>query len=295
MTKIKIYDTIYKTYVCIKRGNRMKKRINVLVMLLVSISFFTACRGNNQPKDIVQETAVTISTADTTEQKQGTAQALDGLEAVEVAQVVDGDTIRIMKDGKKVTIRMIGIDTPESVHPDKSKNTVFGDKASDYTKACFTEGQTIYLEKDVSDTDKYGRLLRYIWLEKPDDTQNEEEIREKMFNAIVVSDGYANAYYYAPDTKHYELFSQLEWEAYIAQAGLWSENGLNDENVKAKENQEKSINDLQEGIVYIGNKNSKKFHVSTCHSLPKESNAIYFETREEAIKEGYEPCGICHP
>ncbi|NLK36482.1 MAG: nuclease [Epulopiscium sp.] len=266
----------------------MRKRIYVLIMLLISSFTLSACQNSAQGQAEVQGAEQTSTVAVQEEDVS------DGFEKVVVAQVVDGDTIRVMADGEKKTVRLIGIDTPESVHPDKSKNTVFGEEASEFTKGYLTQGQVIYLEKDTSDTDKYGRLLRYVWLEQPQDSSDKDEIQEKMFNAILISEGYANAYYYAPDTKNYELFSQLEWEAYTAQAGLWVDQGLNDESVKKKDKKQNTL-DVQQEATYVGNKNSKKFHVLTCHSLPKEENAVYFDARSEALDAGYQPCSICHP
>lgn len=76
-----------------------------------------------------------------------------------VISVVDGDTIKIIVNGKEEKLRLIGIDTPESVHLDKKKNTKEGKIASEYTKSRL-EGRDIKVEFDVQERDKYGRLLR---------------------------------------------------------------------------------------------------------------------------------------
>lgn len=202
------------------------------------------------------------------------------IETAELLKVVDGDTIKVYLDGEKYTIRMVGIDTPESVHPDESRNTIYGEKASDYAKTVFSEGQTVYLSRDVSDKDQYNRLLRYVWLEKPTDTHDETEIREKMYNAKVLLDGYANTYEYPPDDTLYTLFSTFESEAAQQNKGLWAENGLNTENIIRQQSEESSV--------FVGNKNSKKLHSIYCENLPQEQNRVYFESKEEAIEEGYE-------
>lgn len=207
----------------------------------------------------------------------------DNIETVEVVKVVDGDTIKVDLEGEKYTIRMIGIDTPESVHPDESKNTIYGQKASDYAKGIFSEGQTVYLSRDVSDRDKYDRLLRYVWLEKPNNVNDETEIREKMYNAKVLLDGYANTYEYAPDNTLFGLFLAFESEAAEQKRGLWAENGLNTENIDRAAAQIESEEDI-----FIGNKNSKKLHSSYCTDLPQEKNRVYFDSKEEAIEQGYE-------
>lgn len=122
-----------------------------------------------------------------------------------VIKVVDGDTLRVDIEGKTQKVRLIGINTPESVHADESKNTPEGAEASAYTSSLVKKGQTVYLEKDVSEADQYDRLLRYVWLEKPD---NHPE--EHMLNAILVRDGYAEARDYPPDTAYSELLHSLE-------------------------------------------------------------------------------------
>lgn len=126
-----------------------------------------------------------------------------GFTAAALVRVVDGDTIVVNRGNGEETVRLIGIDTPESVHPDESRNTAEGDAASAHTKEVLADVDVVYLEKDVSETDKYGRLLRYVWLDVPGDPI--AEAPEKMLNAMLVGDGNAVAKDYAPDTKYSEL------------------------------------------------------------------------------------------
>ena len=81
-------------------------------------------------------------------------------------------------------------------------------------------GKTVYLEKDVSETDKYGRLLRYVWFQVPNDF-SENEIKENMFNASLVLNGYANATTYPPDVKYTNYFNKFEKTARNENIGLW--------------------------------------------------------------------------
>ena len=74
-------------------------------------------------------------------------------------------------------------------------------------------GQTVWLSRDVSDADRYGRLLRYVWIERPDDPADEGEIAGKMLNAILVRDGYAQVKRYKPDTTLHDLFQRWGDEA----------------------------------------------------------------------------------
>ena len=87
------------------------------------------------------------------------------LDKAEVVRVVDGDTVVVKIDGSDFKLRLIGVDTPESVaskeYLDRTgkENTESGKTASEYTKSLLPEGTIVYLEKDVSDTDRYGRLF----------------------------------------------------------------------------------------------------------------------------------------
>ncbi len=127
-----------------------------------------------------------------------------------VKKVIDGDTIQL-ENGKKV--RYIGIDTPETVDPRKQIQC-YGKEASEKNKALVL-GKEIYLEKDVSETDRYGRLLRYIYI-KHDDTGKLEMINEKL-----VREGFAYASTYPPDVKHQKIFQAAEKDARENQRGLW--------------------------------------------------------------------------
>lgn len=123
---------------------------------------------------------------------------------VKVTRVIDGDTIEI-EGGKRV--RLIGIDTPEL---NKSGETgCFGREAFDYADKLL-KGQAVRLEKDISETDRYGRLLRYIYL------------GDVFINDKLVREGYARVYTYPPDVKYSEQFRQAENEARENNRGLWS-------------------------------------------------------------------------
>lgn len=133
-----------------------------------------------------------------------------------VVRVIDGDTIVVDIDGEQSKVRLIGIDTPESVASEDylnktgKQNTIEGKKSSDFTKEILKDYPYVYLQKDVSETDKYGRLLRYVWLELPDNEFDLEEISSKMLNGILVTNGYAKAIAYKPDKLHQNDFEELE-------------------------------------------------------------------------------------
>lgn len=122
-----------------------------------------------------------------------------------VEKVVDGDTIKI--EGGK-TVRYIGINTPETVDP-RRKVQCFGKEASVKNKE-LVEGKKIRLEKDVSETDKFGRLLRYVYVE------------DIFVNDFLVRQGFAYASSYPPDIKYQEQFQKAEKEARENNRGLWN-------------------------------------------------------------------------
>lgn len=130
-------------------------------------------------------------------------------------RVVDGDTIVATIDNTDYKVRMIGINTPEST----TKIEEYGKEASNYTNKSLLR-KKIYLEKDVNETDKYSRLLRYIWLEIPTEI-SEKQIQEKMFNAILVLNGYAQVATYPPDVKYVNYFTKLQATAREQKLGLW--------------------------------------------------------------------------
>ena len=137
---------------------------------------------------------------------------------VKVVTVVDGDTIKVSLAGKTESIRLIGVDTPETVHPSKPVEP-YGPEASQYTKTNL-EGKTIWLEFDVEERDRYGRLLAYAWLNKPL-SDSKTEAQTSMFNALLLLNGYAQISTYPPNVKYVDYFTQFQEEARNTGRGLW--------------------------------------------------------------------------
>ena len=132
-----------------------------------------------------------------------------GFEAVDIAYVIDGDTVIVTRqDGTRPHVRLAGIDCEESVSK-KTENTEKGRQASEFTRKLLPEGMTIYLQKDVSETDRYGRLVRYIWMELPEDSSDEKEVRAKMANAVLLEQDMAEPMDIAPDLLYSDLFHEL--------------------------------------------------------------------------------------
>lgn len=132
---------------------------------------------------------------------------------IKVLRVVDGDTIEI-EGGIKV--RYIGIDTPETKHPTKGVEC-FGKEASNKNKE-LAEGKMIRMEKDVSETDRYGRLLRYVWLVDEGATSS----AGLFVNDYLVREGYALASTFPPDVSYSKQFIKAQQEARESNRGLWN-------------------------------------------------------------------------
>lgn len=131
-------------------------------------------------------------------------------EQAHVLLVIDGDTIEVrMVDGSTERVRYIGIDTPETVHPSKPVEC-FGNEASMKNRE-LVEGKEVVLMRDVSDRDRYGRLLRYVY------------VGEMFVNEVLVQDGYAHAYPYPPDVTHEDLLRKAEHTAREEKKGLWGD------------------------------------------------------------------------
>jgi micrococcal nuclease len=140
------------------------------------------------------------------------------IKSYSVVKVIDGDTVNVNINGTTETVRLIGINTPETVDPRKPVEC-FGVEASNRAKELLT-GKKVILEADSTqgERDKYQRLLRYIWLE--DGT---------FFNKKMISDGYANEYTYNMPYKYQVEFKKAEAEAKALKKGLWADDACLEE------------------------------------------------------------------
>lgn len=140
-------------------------------------------------------------------------------ESAKVLRVIDGDTIEVNLNGQKIKVRYIGVDTPETVDPRRAVGC-FGKEASDenervlgFANKKLVEDVMVYLEKDISETDKFGRLLRYVYVNK--DGQN------IFVNDYLIRQGFAKAVTYPPDVKYSQQFVNSQREAVENNRGLW--------------------------------------------------------------------------
>jgi micrococcal nuclease len=124
-----------------------------------------------------------------------------------VARVIDGDTIEVILQGVETDLRLIGFDTPETVHPSEPVEC-FGRAASDYTRNAL-EGRTVTLEFDVEKTDRYERTLAYVWTDG------------SLFNETILREGFAAVSTYPPNVRYVERFLDAQRSARNDERGLW--------------------------------------------------------------------------
>jgi endonuclease YncB( thermonuclease family) len=125
-----------------------------------------------------------------------------------VVEVVDGDTIKVEIDGVVYSVRYIGINSPETNHPSKGQERL-GPEAT-AANAQLVAGKTVFLEKDVSETDRYGRLLRYVY------------VGDVFVNRELVRLGFAQVSTFPPDVKYEDVFGDAQHAARQAGRGLWA-------------------------------------------------------------------------
>ena len=162
----------------------------------------------------------------------------------EVVKVIDGDTLDL-ENGDR--IRFSGINTPETgeCHYQEAK-----DKLKE-----LTFGKEVYLERDKSDEGKYGRKLRYVYLNE-----------SFMVNEYLVMEGFARVYdKYSYDTKRYKQLKRAEADAIISSIGVWS------------------CEDPKENCLYVGSKNSDKYYLPECKYAKKikPENLVCYNSEEE--------------
>lgn len=196
--------------------NNLKKIIYILVLVALTVfaSYYLKDKlnekaQNNQNNNNNNNSEIITNNVQNNENKK-----IEFQEAY-VTKIIDGDTIGVTIDGKYYKVRFIGINCPEytkEIEP-------YGKEATEYTNEKLYN-KTIYLQKDVTDTDDYDRLLRYIWLEKVDEI-NEETVKKSLFNYELVVNGLANSNYYKPNITLQDYLEQAEIYAKRHKIGMW--------------------------------------------------------------------------
>ena len=181
-----------------------------------------------------------------------------GLTEARVSRVIDGDTIELTT-GERV--RFIGVDAPEAGEPG-------GSEATEFVRSKIG-GQTVWLESDGNDTDRFDRLRRYVWIELPTDLNDEEQIRTKMLNAMLLEEGHATVMIVGT-VKHERLFRSLEVPRVQAET-------------PTQTNYEQIVYWVSGGEVWHSREN--------CRSLSRSTN-IQSGTIEQSNRD--RPCSICN-
>lgn len=185
-----------------------------------------------------------------------------------VVRVIDGDTIVVKRKKKKFKVRLLGVNSPESVHPQTRKNDKCGKRASNYTKKkLLNKKVTLTYGKDKYD--RFGRRLAYVYRKK------------KMFNKMLLSAGHAKVQMFKPNTKYKKTFKNLEFEAKVNNKGLWKYETPSGSH----------------SCIFVGVISTKKFHRADCSYVEKvkKKNYIQFDKKQEAVDLGYEACLVCEP
>ena len=210
-----------------------------------------------------------------------------------VIRVVDGDTIVIDYKDKYEKVRMLCVNTPESVHPDKKQNIPMGKAASDYTKTRL-KGKYVDLEFEGPIRGRYGRLLAYVIV----DGQN--------FNLELVRQGLSPYYTkYGLSQKYDQEFREAERYARNHKLNIWGDPALTERylRLKSKWGQHRPRISTPTSTVqtkdwkYVASKKSKVFHRPDCKWAERISpkNLIGFKSKEEAVQSGRRPCKSCRP
>ncbi|WP_159462020.1 thermonuclease family protein [Salirhabdus sp. Marseille-P4669] len=180
---------------------------HLTLLLLGVVLFLSACGGTTVPSIEHKQQSVKETTASNDYQETLNKA---GLMEVPLLYVIDGDTIKVEFNGQEESVRFLLVDTPETSHPQLGKQP-FGEDAKAFTKKLLS-GKTVLLEKDISERDKYGRLLMYVY------TADGKSVQEEL-----LKNGLARvAYIYEPNTKYVDDYYEIQKEAQANGVGIWS-------------------------------------------------------------------------
>ena len=198
----------------IKLDSKIIQLVMIGVVLITTLILITNNEGNKQKKsDNTKEVEKQYKEENQKEKEQNNAvseevKSNSKIKDLSVKRVVDGDTVVLEKNGYEYKGRLIGVDTPESVHLDKNKNTKEGKIASDFTKERLT-GKKVDIEFDVKPQDKYGRYLVYLYVDGI------------SYNEVLLEEGMARVMMISPNVKNKELYAQIEKRAKDKKIGIW--------------------------------------------------------------------------
>lgn len=184
---------------------RTKRGVTAYIVAIAILTFSLFQTANSKPLKIAKA-PTTNNVTNITEQRDEKSTDVLGTtgETHTVTKVIDGDTFQI-ETGQKV--RFIGIDAPETVDPRRSVGC-FGKEASDHLKTLLLNKE-VTLVKDVSETDSFRRLLRYVYLDNV------------FINEQLVKEGFATSKTFPPDVKYQTILKEAELNAFTNSQGLW--------------------------------------------------------------------------
>ncbi len=249
-------------------------------------------------------TLSTISGANTAQEKYDNYGSVpEGSEEATVERVVDGDTVKVkLKDSEDVvTLRLLLIDTPESVKPGVDPQPYSID-ASNFAKESLQAGDKVYLEYDDGNkTDKYNRHLCYLWF------YSKENNSWKMFNESLIEKGFARVGYIYSQKRHLDTLYAAQDKAKSKKLNIWSVDGYvtdkgfdvdaynssNKTSSNSTSSSNNALNSSSNETVYAngGSSSSNKYHSS--RDAHRMKGAIKM-TESQAKSKGYEACGLCY-
>jgi micrococcal nuclease len=164
--------------------------------------------------EVLESTTENIDPETQNEEVSSFSIVSENVKSAKILRAVDGDTVEVLIDSTNERVRVIGIDTPETVDPRKLVEC-FGVEASNKAKELLKVGSEVYLERDPSqdNRDKYSRLLRYIWINENLD-----------FGKYMIEEGYAYEYTYKHPYKYQEEYKNAQKQAEEDKKGLWADN-----------------------------------------------------------------------
>ena len=277
------------------------KSIFLSSALAISI-FFTGCSNGDQ-NTITNQTQIKDSTSSNSQvsvesnssYQSASKEVPKGSVKATVERVVDGDTMKLKLDKTKevVTLRLLLVDTPESVKKGVDPQP-YSIEASNFAKNTLKAGDTVYIEYDEGDkTDKYDRHLGYLWYYSNDNSN------WQMFNETLISQGYARVGYIYSQKRHLDEFYKAQDYAKSNKLNIWSvdgyvtDRGYDVDAYNSNKNTSSNSSSSSNNIVYAngGSSSSNKYHsTKDAHNM---KGAVKM-TEKEAKSKGYVPCGICY-
>ena len=279
------------------------KSIFLSSALAISI-FFTGCSNGDQ-NTITNQTQIKDSTSSNSQvsvesnssyqDSSSSKEVPKGSVKATVERVVDGDTMKLKLDKTKevVTLRLLLVDTPESVKKGVDPQP-YSIEASNFAKNTLKAGDTVYIEYDEGDkTDKYDRHLGYLWYYSNDNSN------WQMFNETLISQGYARVGYIYSQKRHLDEFYKAQDYAKSNKLNIWSvdgyvtDKGYDVDAYNSNKNTSSNSSSSSSNIVYAngGSSSSNKYHsTKDAHNM---KGAIKM-TEKEAKSKGYVPCGLCY-